>query len=150
MIPNSSTLMLWNFPLGWKGNMSFMSSYIGKILIFPTYYIPCIYLKMFHLLYGGTYRQNKVTHWLSGEILFLQKLKRNIGQDKKVEERLVPLGLSKKVMSHGFWRKKIFLWKMKLYWVWRCLIYMSLPYDVVSLCIKTICRGWNHMTIWTF
>jgi hypothetical protein len=36
------------------------------------------------------------------EILFLQKLKRNIGQDKKVEERLVPLGLSKKVMSHGF------------------------------------------------
>jgi hypothetical protein len=29
-------------------------------------------------------------------------LKRNIGQENKVEERLVPLGLLKKVMSHGF------------------------------------------------
>jgi hypothetical protein len=57
---------------------------------------------MFHLLCGGTYHQNKVTHLLLGEILFIQKVKRNIGQEKKVEERLVPLGLSKKVMSHGY------------------------------------------------
>lgn len=57
---------------------------------------------MFHLLYRGTYHRNKVTHWLLGDILFLQKLKENIGQDMKLEERLVPLGLSKKVMSHGF------------------------------------------------
>ena len=35
-----------------------------------------------------------MTHWLLGEILFIQKLKRNIGQDKKLEERLVPLDLS--------------------------------------------------------
>lgn len=28
--------------------------------------------------------------------------KRDIFQEKKVEERLVPLGLLKKVMSHGF------------------------------------------------
>jgi hypothetical protein len=36
-----------------------------------------------------------------GEILFLQILKRNIGQENKVEERMVPLGLLKKAMSHG-------------------------------------------------
>ena len=57
---------------------------------------------MFHILYGVTYHQKKVTHWLLGEILFLQKLKINMGQDKKLEDRLVPFGLSKKVMSHGF------------------------------------------------
>ena len=50
----------------------------------------------------GHINQNKVTHWLLGEVLFLQKLKRNIGEDTKLEERLVPSGLSKKVMSHGF------------------------------------------------
>ena len=60
----------------------------------------------FHLLYGGTYHRNKVTHWLLGNILLLQKLKRNIGQeDYKVQDQrqLVPLiCISKKVMSHGF------------------------------------------------
>ena len=44
---------------------------------------PMHILKMFHLHYGGTYHRNKITHWLLREILFLQKLKRNIGQDKK-------------------------------------------------------------------
>jgi hypothetical protein len=29
-------------------------------------------------------------------------IRRDIGQEKKLEERLVPLGLLKKVMSHGF------------------------------------------------
>jgi G:T-mismatch repair DNA endonuclease (very short patch repair protein) len=43
-----------------------------------------------------------VTHWILGEIFFLQKLKRNIEQDKKIEERMVTLGISKKLMSHGF------------------------------------------------
>jgi hypothetical protein len=45
---------------------------------------------------------NKVTNWLLGEILLLQILKRDIGQETKLKERLVPLGLLKKVMSHGF------------------------------------------------
>jgi hypothetical protein len=67
-----------------------------------TYKIPYIYLKMFHIIYGGTYHQKKVTHWLLGEIMFLQKVKRNTFQENKVEERLVPLGLSMKVMSHGY------------------------------------------------
>jgi hypothetical protein len=57
---------------------------------------------MFHLLYGGTYHGIKVTHWLSGEILLLKLLKRGIGQEMKLEERLVSLGILKKVMSHGF------------------------------------------------
>ena len=57
---------------------------------------------MLHLLYGRTCHKNKMTNWLLGDILFLQKLKRNIGHDKKVEERLVTFGLSKNVMSHGF------------------------------------------------
>ena len=91
MIQNYLTPMLRNFQLEWKGNLSFLSSHVGSILRFPTYYIPCIYLKMFHLLYGGTYHRKKGTLCLLGEILFLQKLKRNIGQDKKLEERLVPL-----------------------------------------------------------
>ena len=46
-----------------------------------------------------------MTHWVLGEILFLQNLKRNIVQDKKVEERLVPLGISKKAMPHVFLKK---------------------------------------------
>ena len=146
MIRNSLKLMLRNFPLGWKGYLSFMSSNIGSILRFPTYYIPCIYLKKNHLLYRGTYHQNKVTHWLLGEILFLQKVKRNIGQEKKVEDRLVPLGLSIKVMSHGYWIKLIFLWQRKLYWVWMFLVYMCLHYDTTSPW-KNIC--WGKIT-WTF
>ena len=66
---------------------------------------------MFHLLYEGTYHRNKVTHWLLGKTLLLQKLKRNIGQDdQKVwdqRQALVPLihGFSKKVMPHGFKKK---------------------------------------------
>jgi hypothetical protein len=43
-----------------------------------------------------------VTHCLLGEIVLLQILKIDIGQEKKREERLVPLGILKKVMSHGF------------------------------------------------
>ena len=57
---------------------------------------------MFHLLYGGTYHGIKVTQWLLGEILLLQILKRDIGQETKIDESLVPLGVLKKVMSHGF------------------------------------------------
>jgi hypothetical protein len=57
---------------------------------------------MFHYIYGGIYHRIKVTHWLLREILFLQILKRDIDQEKKLEERLVPLGILKKVMSHGF------------------------------------------------
>jgi hypothetical protein len=34
--------------------------------------------------------------------LLLQILRRDIGQEMKLEERLVSLGLLKKVMSHGF------------------------------------------------
>jgi hypothetical protein len=37
-----------------------------------------------------------------GEILFLKILKINIDQEKKAEKRSVPLGLLKKVLSHGF------------------------------------------------
>ena len=75
---------------------------------------------MFHVLYGGTYHRNKVTHWMLGKILLLQKIKRNIGQDDyKVQDQrqaLVPLihGISKKVMSHGFLKKMIFLRQRKL------------------------------------
>ena len=43
----------------------------------------------------------KVTYWLLREILFLRILKIDIDKEKKVEERLVPLGLLKKVMFHG-------------------------------------------------
>ena len=47
-----------------------------------------------------------MTHWLLGKILLLQKLKTNIDQENKVEEVKVPLiGLSKKVISHGFKKK---------------------------------------------
>ena len=37
---------------------------------------------MFHILYGGTYRWNKVTHWLLEEILFLQKLKKTLAKTR--------------------------------------------------------------------
>jgi hypothetical protein len=63
---------------------------------------------MFHLLYGGKYHENKVTHWLLGDILSLQKVKRNIGQENKVEERLVILGLSIKVIYTCFISSLIF------------------------------------------
>jgi hypothetical protein len=58
--------------------------------------------KIFHLLYGGTYHGIKETHWLLGDILLLQILKRDIGQETKLEEMLVSLVILKKVMSHGF------------------------------------------------
>jgi hypothetical protein len=79
-----------------------MSFHIGRILRLPTYYIPCIYSKIFHILYGGTYNRIKETHWMLGEILLIQILKRDVDHENKVEERLVPLGLLKKLMSHGF------------------------------------------------
>jgi len=31
---------------------------------------------MLHLLYGGTYHRNKVTHWMLGEILLIQRVKK--------------------------------------------------------------------------
>ena len=86
---------------------------------------------------------------LPGEILFLQILKRSISQDKKIEERMATLFHLKKAMSHGFWRKKILIWKSKLYWVWRRILVMGLIFDVASILIK-IWRVWNHMTISTF
>ena len=58
-------------------------------------------LKTNHI-YGGTYHQIKETHWFLGEILLLQILKRDIGQETKLEEMLVSLVILKKVMSHGF------------------------------------------------
>ena len=129
--------------------MYFMCFHIGSILIFPTYYIPCIYFKMFHVLCGITYHQKKVTSWKSRKILFLQILKRSIVQDKKIKESMVTLFLLEKVMSHGFWRKKILIWKSKLYWAWRRILVMGIIYDVASILIKSW-RVWNHMTISTF
>ena len=57
---------------------------------------------MFHLLYGGTYHKKKLTRWLLVENLFLQRLNGDTSQEKKAEERMEPLGLLKRVMSHGF------------------------------------------------
>ena len=91
----------------------------------PYWYHP----KISHLIYPMNIFKNvsssfwrhisskKATQWLLGEILFLQILKREIGQGNKVEERLVPLGLLNKTMPHVFWRKMFFLWKRMLYWV---------------------------------
>jgi hypothetical protein len=45
---------------------------------------------------------NKSDTFFLGEILLLQILKKDIGKENKVEERLVPLGILKKVISHGF------------------------------------------------
>jgi len=63
---------------------------------------PMHIFKIFHLLHGGTYHRIKETHWLLGDILLLQILKRDIGQETKLEEMLVSLVILKKVMSHGF------------------------------------------------
>ena len=57
--------------------------------------------KKIHVLCGIKCHPKKVTNCLLGNILFLQILKRSIGQDKKLE-RLAPLFHFKKVMSHGF------------------------------------------------
>jgi hypothetical protein len=43
--------------------------------------------------------------------------KRDIGQENKLEERLVLLGILNKVMSHGILRKMIFVRRRMLYWV---------------------------------
>ena len=55
----------------------------------------------------GHISSKKMTQSLSREILFLRILKRNIDQNRKIEERLVTLGLLKKLMSHGLCRKMI-------------------------------------------
>ena len=117
----------------WKGNMYFMNFHIGSILRFPTYYITYTYLKMWHVLCGLTYHPKRRTSYLPREILFLQILKRNIGQDKKIEERMDTLFHLKKVISQGFWRKKTLIWKRKLYWAWRHLLFMELLYNVASI-----------------
>ena len=136
MIINPLTTMLRKCPKGWTWNRYFMSSHIGSTLTFPTYYIPWIYLKMFHVICGVTYHPKKVTSWKWGEILFLQILKRIIGQDEKIEEIMTTHFHIKKAMSHGFWRKKILIWKRKLYWARRFPLVMCLLYDVVSLKTK--------------
>lgn len=108
--------------------LEFFNTYVEKIPIgmkrkIVFYELPCCeHLKIAHLLDPMHMLENvssflwrhisskKVTHWVLGKILFLQKLKINIGREKKVVEKLVSLGHIKKVMSHGFQRKTIFLW----------------------------------------
>jgi hypothetical protein len=75
------------------------------------------YIKKYFILFMEAHIIKKGTHWVLGEILFLQILKGNIGQEKKVEERLVPLDILKKLISNGFLRNMIFLWRRMLYWV---------------------------------
>jgi hypothetical protein len=57
---------------------------------------------MSDLLYGGTCHGIKETQWISQEILLLRILKRDIGQETKLEDSLVALGILKKVMFHEF------------------------------------------------
>ena len=133
MTLNSSTPMLIKFPKRWKGNQYFMSSNIGSFLSLSTFYIPCIYLKMFHVLCGATYHPKIFTSWLLWEIVFLQILRRSIGQDKKINERIASLFHLKKAMSHGFWRKNILIWHRNLYWERRRPLVMGILYDVDSL-----------------
>ena len=90
------------FPIGMKRIFVFYGLPYSEHINISHLLNPMHIFKIFHLLYGGTYHRKKVTHWFLEEILFFQNLKRNIGQDKKVEERLVLHALSKKVMSHGF------------------------------------------------
>jgi len=42
-----------------------------------------------------------MTHWFLGEILFLQKLKRNIDQDNKVEEREIARAMQGRKKMEG-------------------------------------------------
>jgi hypothetical protein len=63
---------------------------------------PMHIFKNVSFFYGGTYHGIKVTHCFSGEILLIQILKRDMGQETKLDERFVPHGILKKAMSHGF------------------------------------------------
>ena len=99
---------------------------------------------MYDVVCGYAYHPKKRTCYLLGDILFLQILKRIIGQDNKIEERMTRLFHLKKEMSHGFWRKKILIWQRKLYWEWKCLLFMGLLYDVASLHTKSW-WGWDQI-----
>ena len=69
------------FPIGMKRKSIFYDLPYWEHLNISHLLYPMHIFKMFYLLYGGTYHRNKVTHWLLGNILLLQKLKRNVGQD---------------------------------------------------------------------
>lgn len=57
---------------------------------------------MFYLPYGGRYHLKKLIDWVLEDILFHQILKRSIGQENKVVEKVLPLDLLNKVMFHWF------------------------------------------------
>ena len=69
------------FPIGMKRKSIFYDLPYWQHIKVTHLLDPMHIFKMFHLLYGGIYKRKKVTHWLLGKILLLQKLKRNIGQD---------------------------------------------------------------------
>ena len=86
--PNFFNTCVEKFPIGMKMEYVFYELPYWLNLKISLLLDPMpIYLKIFNLLYGVTYHLKKVTHWLLREISFLQKVKGNIGQEKKVMSR---------------------------------------------------------------
>ena len=97
-------------PIGMKRESIFYElPYLEHINIIHLVYLMHIFKNVSYSLW--THISSKKSYIMAlGEILFLRILKREIGQENKVEERMVPPSLLKKAMSHGFCRNMIFLW----------------------------------------